>query len=390
MRAEPLKKSPPSSRAPSPLDRLDLRSSAQLNRALQEHRFPLVERGWFVFVYHDPEQRADSVHLLHGLIDHRHPPPFQRRRGGLYTLALYPPAVLRMEYRFQIREGTRHSDVNDILNPLTVAGPVGWQSVALAPGYAAPLCVQPPPPEAKGTISAERLPVFVDAAGHPRFGEAFFWRPPDDRPEEPLPLLVVLDGPEYFHFAGLRRVLENLVHQGRIRRCRAVLLPPADRPRQYSANPAMATYLADTLPQLLAERLAVPESAEERIGIGASLGGLALLHAHCSPRRFFGKLLLQSGSFFQPRSDAVESGFPQFSRIAHFVSEVLGGTCAVHPIPLYLTCGVGEENLTNNRNMVDALRRAGCLVEFVENPDAHNWTAWRDSVGAGLEALLRA
>lgn len=43
------------------------------------------------------------------------------------------------------------------------------------------------------------------------------------------------------------------------------------------------------------------------IGMGASLGGLALLHAHRSFPRAFDALFLQSGSFFHPEHDAHEA-----------------------------------------------------------------------------------
>ena len=53
--------------------------------------------------------------------------------------------------------------------------------------------------------------------------------------------------------------------------------------------------------------------------MGASLGALAMLHAHRRSPAAFGGLFLQSGSFFRPRFDAHEPGFPRFGRIARFV-----------------------------------------------------------------------
>ena len=84
----------------------------------------------------------------------------------------------------------------------------------------------------------------------------------------------------------------------------------------------------------------------------------------------------------------METGFEYFARIAAFVGEILDGRIDLTPIPLYLTCGLGGENLTNNKKMVEALERCGCRVRFTEVPDAHNWTAWRDCLGPGLLKLL--
>lgn len=50
-----------------------------------------------------------------------------------------------------------------------------------------------------------------------------------------------------------------------------------------------------------------------RIGMGTSLGGLAMLHALCHDQDAFAGLFLQSGSFLRPRFDAQalkQRGYP--------------------------------------------------------------------------------
>ena len=58
------------------------------------------------------------------------------------------------------------------------------------------------------------------------------------------------------------------------------------------------------------------------------------------------------------------------------------------PIPVTMTCGLGEENLGNNRAMRDALARQGYEVGLVEHRDAHNWVSWRDVLEPHLTVLL--
>ena len=53
-----------------------------------------------------------------------------------------------------------------------------------------------------------------------------------------------------------------------------------------------------------------------------------------------------------------------------------------------MTCGTGEENLDNNRALAGRLRSAEVPVEFVENRDAHNYTAWRDCWDPALVGLM--
>jgi enterochelin esterase family protein len=54
-----------------------------------------------------------------------------------------------------------------------------------------------------------------------------------------------------------------------------------------------------------------------------------------------------------------------------------------------MTCGVAEENLHNNRDMARTLRAQGHPLRFVEVPDAHNLTAWRDAWHPHLAGLAR-
>ena len=135
----------------------------------------------------------------------------------------------------------------------------------------------------------------------------------------------------------------------------------------------------------LASRLAV----SARIGMGASLGGLAMLHAHCRDPDAFDALFLQSGSFFCPRFDSQERGFRYYRRVTRFVAGVHGGRLPDRRIPVVLTCGAREENVHNNRLMASVLRARDYPAELHEGPGLHNFTAWRDALDPALTRLLR-
>jgi enterochelin esterase-like enzyme len=203
------------------------------------------------------------------------------------------------------------------------------------------------------------------------------WSPavPTDR------VLVAHDGPDYDRHASLGEFAAAMVAAGRVPPFRLVLLPAGDRLEWYAASPAYAKALtAEILPRVADDRPVV--------GIGASLGALAMLHAQRRhPARFAG-LFLQSGSFFQHRFDAQESGFARYQRIIRFVSAVrrAGSGPAV---PAVLTCGTVEENLANNRSMAETLRGQGYDVTLAENDEGHNWTNWRDALDPHLTTLLQ-
>ena len=69
-----------------------------------------------------------------------------------------------------------------------------------------------------------------------------------------------------------------------------------------------------------------------RIGMGTSLGGLAMLHAYCRYPDTFDALFLQSGSFFCPRFDEHERHFRYYPRMVRFVASVLD-SAASHGTP---------------------------------------------------------
>ena len=119
------------------------------------------------------------------------------------------------------------------------------------------------------------------------------------------------------------------------------------------------------------------------VAIGASLGALAMLHAqHRHPGTFAG-LFLQSGSFFTPERDIQERGFSRWARVTAFVAEVLAGGRGPGAAPAVLTCGAGEENIHNNREMAAALGE-----QLHELADLHNYIAWRDALHPHLTGLL--
>jgi len=190
------------------------------------------------------------------------------------------------------------------------------------------------------------------------------WSPKGRARAEEVPLVVVHDGREYSRRASLRRLLEPY------QPLRVALLDSNDREEHYSASARYARTLAEEiLPEL--------GRASRRIGIGCSLGGLALLHAHRRHPDAFDAIVPQSPSLFRRRTDRHESGFPRFARITRFVGSVLNADDWPSPIPVTMTCGVDEENLANNRAAAEALRRQGYPLRLHEVPGGHDWRSWR-------------
>lgn len=193
-------------------------------------------------------------------------------------------------------------------------------------------------------------------------------------------LLVVLDGPEYQRQMRLLALLRRLVERGEVKPHRVALVAPEDRFETYSASPAFARELAASLTPLRGRR----------VGVGASLGGLALLHAQRLEPDAFAGLFLQSGSYFRRRTDPQEARFARFGRVDRFVGSVLRAGDGATPVPTTLTCALDEENYANNAAVARALAEQGYPVELHAARGGHDWPTWRRALEQHLPALLRS
>jgi enterochelin esterase-like enzyme len=191
-------------------------------------------------------------------------------------------------------------------------------------------------------------------------------------------VLVVLDGPEYQRRLRLLALLRRLVDRGEVKPHRVALVEPDDRMETYSASAAFARTFAAELAGLRGRR----------VGLGCSLGGLALLHVHRTHPESLDGLFLQSGSYFRRRTDGQEAGFARFSRIDRFVGTVLRGRDPT-PVPTTITCALDEENYSNNAAVAKALAEQGYPVDFHAARGGHDWPTWKRAVEAHLPALLR-
>jgi len=212
------------------------------------------------------------------------------------------------------------------------------------------------------------------------------WSPPGLDGDLAAPLLVVHDGPAYDREADLTGHLAGWFGTGALPPLRAVLLDAPDRADRYSANPGYATVLDATVLPFLRGRWPTTRT----IGMGASLGALAWLHAQSSYPQLVDGLFLQSGSFFRPDTDEQESGFSRFPAIVQFVSSVRRGPRPTRPVPTVMTCGAHEENLANNRRMARVLSRLGYRVRFVAVDGGHDYPSWRAAFEPHLPDLVRA
>jgi enterochelin esterase family protein len=260
-------------------------------------------------------------------------------------------------------------------NPLRAAGAFGDRSVLLRPDYAEPAWLRAPVAEG----SWRELAIAAPTLGTDVW--ARIWSPAVPAKE----ILLVHDGPEYDKLGDLGQFCAAMIGAGRVPAHHVVLLAPGPRDEWYSANVAYARALGGPVLSRLRAELGTTRPV---VGLGISLGGLAMLHAQRHRPTAFAGLFLQSNSFFRRRMDAQESRYRWFGRIVRFTDRVVAASATPRAVPVGLTCGRAEENLANNRELAATLRRQGHPVALHEVPDAHNFTAWRDALDPHLTDLL--
>jgi enterochelin esterase family protein len=181
-------------------------------------------------------------------------------------------------------------------------------------------------------------------------------------------------------------VLDNLIHRQEIPAMIVAMTQSSERLFEYTGNERHARFLGDDLlPALMAKFPILDDSAARGLA-GASLGGVAALHAASLYPQHFGRLLLQSGSFAFSDLGHHKKG-PVFDPVVSFINGY-----RKHPFPLaekiYLSCGIYESLIYENRSLVPLLQAQGMQVNFEEARDAHNWENWRDRLRQGLSWLF--
>jgi enterochelin esterase family protein len=345
---------------------------------------PLIGADGVVFRVADAEHALDGVRLevdwMLGYLGDGWDPEFAWSDGA-WTLDLPRPAAWRLEYQLTVRRDGDTVWTTDPGNPRRVPNPFGDKSEIRFPDYREPSWLLTP---ADGPITEIDTPDGRLTQPVP----VKLWSPAGLASDVGAPLLLVHDGSDV---ADRGRLLSWAAEHARTRPIRVALLdPPVGlRDQWYSADPDYSAHLAEVvLPALTSRALTGPI-----VGLGASLGALAMLALQRRHPGSISGLGLQSGSFFTQELDPQESGYRHFGRVCAAVRQIGAGPdlsidAPPRAVPTLLTCGAIEENRFNNEAMVTALRAQQYPVTFRLVPDAHTMIGWRDAWFPALDELV--
>jgi enterochelin esterase family protein len=347
---------------------------------LERHAFPLAEGPHVTFVFRG---EADDVRLQHWIYGLPSSQAFRRVDGtDLWFLIVELPPGSRVEYKLEVVRGDVHELIRDPRNANLAHDPFGANSVCQASGYEEPEWTREDPEARPGTIE-ERV-IASEALGGPR--RVGLYLPARFRKTRRYPLVIAHDGRDYLRFAALKVILDNMIHRLEIPPMIVALTDPGDRLREYAADERHARFLVEELLPALVRDYPVDGRRRFRALMGASFGAVAALSAAWTYPDVFGRLLLQSGSFAFTDIGDNRRG-PAFEPVVEFVNRFRDqpGRPAEK---LFVSCGMYESLIYENRSLVPLLQSTGMDVRYVEARDGHNWENWRDRLREGLSWLF--
>jgi len=353
--------------------------TAQIDAFIQNSDFPLVDGSDVTFVYRGP---AESVNLRCWISGLDTAQPFQPLSDtDLWAATIDLPRGSRIEYKFEVVANGQHHLILDPLNDVLARDPFGANSVCQGHGYERPGWTFESEEARTGDVETVR----VDSRAFRESREVQIYIPARFRRNRQYSVLFVHDGVDYLNFASLKTVLDNLIHALEIPQMIVALTQSPDRLREYAGDDRHASFLAEDLLPALSEKYPLIDSPGARGVMGASFGGVASLHAAWRFPGLFGNLLLQSGSYAFSDIGRHQRG-PVFDPVVRFMNEF-----REYPgIPaerIYMSCGIYESLIYENRSLVPQLQAQGIELRFEEVRDAHNWENWRDRLRNGLSWL---
>jgi len=328
------------------------------------------ERVTFVWAGKSAPRLVDDMHGWE-----EHPQKLRRLAKGLWGISFELPRDAYLEYAFY--EPKTQTRVPDPLNARSIYNGLGNDNHFFYMPDAAPtsLAVQRKGVP-RGRVTHHRVETWMLADDSER--DIYFYRPPV---REPAPLLVVYDGGDYLERGKLNLIVDNLIAEKRIRPIAMAFLQNGGDHRgvEYACSDATIAWLEHVVLPLARKKLNLVDIRQNpgAYGVlGASFGGLMSIYTGLRMPEIFGKVIAQSAVFeFEGRDfaavDLIKYGHSRRIRI-------------------WMDAGRLEWLLEDNRRMQPILKESGYDVTYREFTGGHNYTAWRDDVWRGLEAMFGA
>lgn len=363
-------------------EKLNASSTPEEIRAIvSQHTFPLVDGSAVTFVYVGDAEQVALRHWIYGLPAHL--PLTRLGTTNLWYRAMEFPAGSRVEYKFGVTRNGHEEWIFDPLNPQVAHDPFGGNSVAHGSDYVSPEWSKEIHGVSRGRI--DTFSIKSEAFGDQRTFQVYV--PSSFRKYRRYRLLVVHDGNDYVKYSRLNHVLDNLIARNEISPLIVALTNPHDRLIEYANDGRHARHVVEELIPELEKHYPLITQSSGRCIMGASFGGVASLSTAWRYPDVFDTMLVQSGSFAFT-DIGQHSRSPVFDPVVEFMNKFRKEPG--QPIKKgFVSCGVYESLIYENRSLVPFLRKHGIKTKFEEAYDGHNWENWRDRLRTGLSWLFK-
>jgi enterochelin esterase-like enzyme len=195
-----------------------------------------------------------------------------------------------------------------------------------------------------------------------------------------LPVVYVTDGHEYSadHMGSLVAVLDNLIDDGSLRPTLAVFVDPRDpnnsannrRASELVLNPKYANFVADELRVAIDGAFRTSQSADDRMILGTSLGGLNSAYFGATKSSVFHKIGIQSPAF-----SAGSSIYDMYRK------------APTAPLEIFMTAGTINDG-NGGPTMQAILQQFGYDYTYTTANEGHSWGNWRGQLSEMLIELI--
>ncbi len=354
--------------------------SGAIDAFMRGRTFPIVEGHKVTFCFRG---HAEAVHLKSWVYGLPNSQDLHRiSNTDFWFLTLDIPPRSRVEYKLEIvNQGNGHW-IEDPLNPFRAMDPFGANSVAHGEGYEVPEWAMHDSEARAGVLEdwVIKSKVFSEKR------HLHVYLPARYRKTRRYSVLFVHDGHDYLRFANMKTVLDNLIHRLEIPSMIVALSSSANRLGEYADDERHAKFVTEEVFPDLEKRLPLLGTPRGRCLMGASFGAVASLSTAFRYPNFYGRLLLQSGSFAFSDIGSQNKRGPLFDPIISFMNKFRATPTTVTE-KMFVSCGMHESLIYENRSLVPMLQATEVELKYVEARDGHNWENWRDRLREGLSWL---
>ena len=353
-------------------------SASSLIRRAREHGNPVIQGNRAIFIW---EGEAVPLLISDSTGWDERPKVFKRlsfpsRRSPfqpVWAASLTVPRDAYVEYAFLDPQSQEH--ILDPYNQRSTSNGMGDRNnfFYMPETMASPFSIRRADVRT-GTLTRHRVDTWMMQDDGER--DVYLYAPPA---RGPFPLLIVYDGPDYLHRGRLTTIVENLIADKRIRPIAMAFLQNgrARRNVEYICSDATISWLDKEVLPLARKHLRLINIRDKpgAYGVlGASAGGIAAMYTGLRMPEVFGKVLSQSGVFSLEGRDLAAVDLVHYRH--------------AQTLKIWMDVGKLDDLLEDNHRMSRLLQGQEYDVTYREFSGGHNYTAWRDDVWRGLEALF--